>query len=717
MLPLKHLLLVVILAFQCVSYGNTKAPDSYQSDTAHVNQCLELSSNLLFIYPDSAQKYIDTILILSKKVNYEYGLNKGHNLQGIIYWITNNLDDALKQYKLALAYTNNLDSERDKAVILSNIALLFSHIYEIDSAKLYFNKTILFAEENNILDIQNKAVFDLGNLNLNQGNYIDAAHNLTKVKEQLEINHDSVLLMYVHSAFGILYTRLNKFEPALLNYKKAIELDQVIPGVDNISNNYINIGELYFSLQSNFDTALYFYQKAIETALPHFKNNIELSANINSGNTFLEMNELDSVNSYYQKAISDTLINSFPDRKAALLINIGVYHIKNKDYIEARHYLNTGLDMVNKLGILHYKVVALHKLSLLDSIEGNFKQSRQYYVDFKTVSDSLKKINAENEIAILEFEKFMEQEKLNNQDLVEENEIKSKMMWLSIATVLALLILLFMLYLNRTRVKHLHKLLSGKHEDLKILNEELTVTNETLVTQQEQLKELNISKDKFFSILSHDLKSPFNGLLGMLGLINDEWEQISDEEKRNMLQLLFSSSKKTYNLLEDILSWAKTQQGLIKSKPEIININTKIKETTDLLMAQIVAKDQQLTLDVPAKLEINSDELLFSHIIQNLVNNAIKFTPQNGSITVKSDTIDNQIHVCVIDDGIGIPKDKISKIFDMNSDFNRPGTAGEKSTGMGLLLTKEYAKIINAKLTVKSIEGKGSTFCLIVPIA
>lgn len=707
-------LFLFIITIQSISLGSNDNSETYDSDTAYINKCIEQCRRILFIYPDSAKKYTDTILSLSIKTNYEYGLFNSYNLKGILYWISNDLDKALEQYKLALKYANSAEDLRRRAVALSNIGLVYSNNYMIDSAIYYFEQTIQYSEENNVEDMHTKALFDLSNLYLNQDNYSETARYLFKVRDVLEISEDSLLLMYVYSTFGILYSKVNEFELSLYNYNKAIELDHYLGEVDNIANNYINIGELFFSLANNYDSAVYYYRKAISVALPHNKRYIELSASINQGNVFLKKMQLDSAKYYYQSALGDTLIQKYQHMEAAVTVNLGLYYYYKNDLNNSRLFTESGYDMVDKLGILRYKKNALELMTSLDSASGRFQEALQHYKSFHIISDSLQASKASNEIAILEFEKYLEQQKHSNQLLINENKLKGTLIWISLLAIFILLILIYFLFRNRVKIKRLLEQLSDRHIELQTLNEELTVTNEVLNQQQEQLKELNIAKDKFFSILGHDLKSPFNSLLGLISLINKDWKVISDEKKQQLLQSLYTSSEKTYHLLEDLLNWGKAQQGLIKYEPEIFQLYPRIQVITDLFEAQLKNKKQQLTINVSPEITINTDIRLFSQILQNFVDNAIKYTHKRGSITIEAETIKGKINLCVIDTGIGIPNEEISSLFNLDSDFNRPGTDNEKSSGMGLILSKEYAELMNAKLTVNSIEEKGSKFCLII---
>jgi signal transduction histidine kinase len=250
-----------------------------------------------------------------------------------------------------------------------------------------------------------------------------------------------------------------------------------------------------------------------------------------------------------------------------------------------------------------------------------------------------------------------------------------------------------------------------------MLNEELEIANKTLSAQQAELQALNLSKDQLFSVLGHDLKSPFNGIIGLLDLVNENWDVINDTEKKEMLALLFTSSERVSELLDNILNWGKTQVGLVNIQTRKVVLDSTLKGIVDLFEAQIDSKKLDVVVELSNEtISLDTDSMLFSRVVQNLINNAIKFTPKGGKIMVKVEQLNKETRLSVVDSGIGIPKEKISTLFDMNLSFRRPGTDGEKSTGMGLLLSKEYAKLMGASLTVNSVEGEGSSFVLTFPV-
>jgi len=710
-------LLTAILLIQSFCLGQSQNSESYQSDTAYINERIDICRKVLYLYPDSASDYLDTIFYRSKKIDYEYGLYRSHNLKGSLLWLEEEMDKALVEYKLALKYSNGDNFPARKANALGNIALVYTRKLEVDSAKKYLSKTIEYSEENNIPEMYRKRLFDLGILYLGQDNYIEASRNLLKVRNELETVEDLRLKVHVYNSFGILYTKLNNFDSALCYYNKAIEFENQLGAYDLRSSIYTNIGELYSRQNKGQDSAVYFFLKAVECASPNQYDFVKLNTNINLGNVFSDKIQLDSARKYYEDALNSPLINKFPISKTAALVNMGIYNLEVRNLAKAQFYLDSGYAMASELGILRYKKNALKALCFLDSLNGNFLLSLKHYKEYHSVSDALSASEANKEIAIFEFDKFVNQEKLNNLGLVKENEAISRRMILSVVIIVILLILLYALLINSKKRKRLLEQVSESHTNLQTLNEELEIANNLLSEQQAELKSLNLSKDQLFSVLGHDLKSPFNGIIGLLELINTNWDIINDIEKKEMLALLFTSSKRVSKLLDNILNWGKTQAGLINIDTKRVVLYPTIKEIVDLFDAQIENKKLHLEIELSSEiLSIDTDVMLFSRIVQNLINNAIKFTPKEGRISVKVEQLNQEIKLSVIDSGIGIPKEKVSTIFDMNLGFRRSGTDGEQSTGMGLLLSKEFAELIGASLTVSSVEGEGSAFVLTFPL-
>ncbi len=718
----KILLVLVSLLLEFAVVGQQSGTFGDGQDTARINRLIEKSSSLLYIKPDSSAMYNDTILDLSAKTNYALGLFKGNNLNGILAWLKADFDNAFRYYRKALLYSEQLTQKRNKALVLGNMGLAFRHAYMLDSAIVYLNKTIEYAHANQVPDIEAKAYLDLSNFYLAKDDYTLTVRNLVHAQNIYDSINNDKMLLFTHVTFGVLYMKVHHFEEALYHLRKAIDYDLARDDINHLSIIYANLGQLYFETVRNYDSAMYYYRRSVKDALPYQEESARMTADINIGNVFLDQELYDSAGYYYQRAFTNPELQNYPDRKAAVLVNLGLFYLYVEDTAKARVFLDEGLQIAEELDILQYKKNALKNLARLDSVAGNFERSLAYYKQYKIASDSLNSSDISHQMAVLDFERELAMQKTDNEILEEQNRLKSKqisqqrtLIWLSLTALVILLVLLYFLHINRQKRKKLHLQLEEKHRDLLIINEELKVTNETLQEQQEKLKEMNATKDKFFSILGHDLKSPFNTLLGMLSLLDQQWDLLDDHEKQIHMKSLYASSEKTYHLLEELLSWGKAQQGLIKFLPETFDLLNRISYIIDFFRAQIEQKGLQIDLQIPEELPLHTDPRLFSQIVQNLVNNAIKYSYPGDTITIFVKQTPDRLCLCVQDTGMGIPKDKLATIFRLDSDFNRPGTNNEKSSGMGLILIKEYAEIIGGKLTAASENEQGSTFCLCLP--
>ncbi|MBC8314675.1 MAG: PAS domain-containing sensor histidine kinase [Bacteroidales bacterium] len=231
----------------------------------------------------------------------------------------------------------------------------------------------------------------------------------------------------------------------------------------------------------------------------------------------------------------------------------------------------------------------------------------------------------------------------------------------------------------------------------------------------EELQELNAAKDKFFSIIAHDLKSPFSGLLGLSEVIADPTEELTIQEMRKYSGRLHSLLRNQFNLLQNLLEWSRLQRGGIEYKPERLNLRSEVSFVTDQLAVNILRKNQDLLNEVEPRIIIHADTDMLQSILQNIISNAIKFTNQNGKIVIRAKVIDKLVEVSVEDNGVGISSNRLSTIFNLEEVNSSTGTDGEKGTGLGLLLCKEFIEKHGGTIQVESEPGKGSIFRFTIP--
>ena len=229
--------------------------------------------------------------------------------------------------------------------------------------------------------------------------------------------------------------------------------------------------------------------------------------------------------------------------------------------------------------------------------------------------------------------------------------------------------------------------------------------------QNEQLQELNATKDKFFSIIAHDLRSPFTGFLGLTQTITEEASNISAQELTLLGSTMHKAADNLFRLLQNLLEWALMQSGSASIVLKDISLTNMITQNVEEIKVRSEQKGISINNIVTDHIRAYADEKMINSVLLNLLSNAVKFTNRNGAITVNVKEIaDQMIEISVRDTGVGMPKSMMEKLFKLGEKTGRKGTEGELSTGLGLLLCKEFIEKNNGRIWVDSEEGAGSTF-------
>lgn len=260
-------------------------------------------------------------------------------------------------------------------------------------------------------------------------------------------------------------------------------------------------------------------------------------------------------------------------------------------------------------------------------------------------------------------------------------------------------------------------LLSKHNQDLLLLNDQIKVKNEALAEAITKAEEAIKVKDKFFSILAHDLRGPFNGMKGFTQLVIDEYDSISDAEKKEYLGIVNDSLESTFKLLNDLLDWSRSQRGQISFQAELIPLMPLIQQLAQELKPNLKAKDLSLKFDLAPSTYVFADEKMLITCLRNLISNAIKFSYHGKDIMLAA-TLDpntGALLISVQDHGQGIAESRTASLFNVAEMKSTTGTNGETGTGLGLLLCKEFMNCHQGQIEVQSIEGQGSTFRLVFP--
>jgi len=349
-------------------------------------------------------------------------------------------------------------------------------------------------------------------------------------------------------------------------------------------------------------------------------------------------------------------------------------------------------------------------LSSLYETKQDYQRALEMHKLYSLVSDSLLNTATSDKVAELRViseidEKEKEVELLTKEKKIQSLEIEkyyTRNRIFLIVAIAAFCILLLLIF----RFIKIHR--------LKILLEE---KNKAISQKSKELEEVNAAKDKFFSIIAHDLKSPFTGLLGYSEILSEEFDSMEDEEKVKTVGYLKDLIERVYTLIENLLDWSRIQTDRIEITPVVINLSTEVPEILMLLKANAEQKQITIINQILDPTGVFADRYSFRSIMQNLVSNAVKFTNPQGTIIISAKEKIDFVEICINDNGIGIEPELLDKIFNIETRHSTKGTADEMGTGLGLLLSKELAEKNGGSITIQSTVGVGTTLSIYLPKA
>jgi len=262
-----------------------------------------------------------------------------------------------------------------------------------------------------------------------------------------------------------------------------------------------------------------------------------------------------------------------------------------------------------------------------------------------------------------------------------------------------------------------NKQLMEKSNHLNEINTLLEERQQEILEKSTKLQELNTSKDRLFSIIAHDLTSPFNSILGFTELLHTTYEEMDKEERQEMAASINESARRVYSLLDNLLNWARTQTNRIKYDPISLDLESLAKETLEVYKFRLDKKKISYEVRNKTKSKAFADTDMVQSILRNLLSNATKYTPEKGKISIIIEQDGNEVRTSIEDTGIGISKGIYNNLFNLDKSSSQEGTDGEKGSGIGLILTNEFIGLNGGTLSIRSKDGEGSTFSFTLPMS
>ncbi len=670
-------------------------------------------------------------------------------------------DKAAVYAQQGLEEASRVDNTYYKGTFLGILGYANYMLSNVDDAIGFTKRSIQYFKETDSLIPLSKAYATLGSIFHKTGNYDDALTYMNLALSIHEKQHNERGKALTNLNIGVVYQSKDQPDQAINYFIKALTYFDSLPHNRNYYLLLMNTGMLYKQIDE-YQKSLVYLLKSLPLVEASNNQRDMATCYMNLGITYKNLDSLDKARAFYGKA--DTISRGFTNQTiyGKIQNNLGVIELQKNNFQKAIKYFNQSLvvkkryndsmglavtynylaDAYNKTG---NKKLALELLGKAEAINKakEFKkpmvETYKNYVDvyqsmgdydnafrYQTKEYELKHeiFNSEkfNQIAELETKyqtskKEQEIQILNQQNDIKDLKLKKEQYTkVILAVVVIFLILISIVGYSRFVIKkRANRLLKKQKKQLDDYNEELNTANENLLTLNNNLEELNHTKDKFFSIISHDLKNPLGVLYATTDVLTRHFESFSKEKTKTYLENMNRSSRHLKNLLDNLLEWSQVQTGRLSIVKEPFDLHGVVANT--LLVASNSASTKEINLQsgVKSGTFVYADKDMIATVVRNMVSNAIKFTPRGGTIKINVTEEENRIVVHVSDSGVGIPPNKMAGLFKINTTYKQPGTENEQGTGLGLILCKEFVEKNEGTIRVNSILGKGSTFSFSIP--
>ncbi len=580
---------------------------------------------------------------------------------------------ALKNFNVALEIYNKIMDENRAANSKNFLAIVNLEMKRADISLELYNELLAYHLSKNQLYDYSIILMNCGTIFLDKKEYNKALECFFKVLDIENKNSDTKSIRSkefvgdVYCNMGETYFWKKQYDLSLKYQKMSLELFKDVKLVDGIANLQMDLGLTLVKLKD--------YSRAKEYLADALKNYQSIKFAPGIRNTKERIVQL-----YTETRQIDKALETLRDLEAL--------SVAGKDSIMISKCFNMYADVYSASGNfdLAYNYLKKHNelKTLLDS-----RENKQRLAELQTVFAIDEK---EFENKTLKKENELQKEKLNAQRII---------VTIVIIALILLTLLMVMLFRKENKLKKAALLLERKNEEINI--------------QNKKLEEIILIKDKFFSILAHNLKNPFWSILGQNSLLEQSYNEFTDDERKELIGRIGTLATNVYNLFEDLLSWAKTQQGAMEVAKQNLFLDDVINSAIKPYLTQAQNKQVNLEIHTDKQMCINADKFMMETVIGNLVDNAIKFSNSHGKVIIGAAFRNGSVEISIIDFGTGMEKEKVDKLFRIDENISSAGTMNEKGSGLGLIICKEFVEKHDGNIKVESEDGKGTTFTIVLP--
>lgn len=677
-----------------------------ESDTTTIKILLSLSNSYNKIQTDSSIAFAQRAYALAKSYGHYKGICNALSHIGTAYYSKSLFDSAKYYYTRSLTLAKEKKYTEDLSARYTNLGNLYLRIGEYKKALAYYDTVVQYAQKENNLEEIARARNNIATIYYEQGSYKAAQKYYLEGLKTLEQADKKTDIETTLLNLANVYFRLNNHDKAIEYANRALKMAQSSGSKWVIVSAYTTYA-MIFQKQGKHDSALHYQYLALEQA--HLLNNTYLVNLLESNiaELYLDINQIDSSELLYRRSIE--VSKSISDTEGELVARAGLGKVLIK-----KGNKNVGIDILEDvLAVFMANEMREEVLETSQWLANTYKDIGNYnkaykYLDIKDkYRDTLARNEALRAATSMEYDYELSKKEeriamLEKEAILKETRALSQRVLLA-GLVLGILLMAVIAYLTNRNLQQAKK-----------KNALITQQKEEIEYQAKKLEELNNFKDTTFSVLSHDLRSPINALTAAVNLLDEG--VITPEEFRSFREELNNKLEAVNLMLDNLLLWARSQMsGEHTLDIEKINIKRKVLKGFAVIKDSAKQKNIKLIEHLPDNLYASADSVQMEMVIRNIISNAVKFTPQNGTITVEAGQTKGKIEIKITDTGVGMSQAQANTLFDGNPNKSSTGTDGEKGTGIGLLLSYEFVKNNGGQLSVESTPGVGTTFILSLP--
>ncbi len=716
----------VVFAFFLItasfSHGQKNVSDSLktilshtQNDTVYVETLNKLSKIYRWQNPIMALDYAVKAEKIAKNCNYHNGLALAYHNIGALYANKGNNKLALEYYKKCFKLYQLYNNKLGLANVQGNMGLIYRRQKNYTKALELHNKSLIIKKQlNDTIGI----AYSYGNIGLvfsEQGKYDKALihfYNSLRLKETL---NDKYGMANSYGNIGVIYFEIESYDQAQVNLERSLMLFKKIGNKTGIAESLLYLGEIY-RIQNLNSKAIDALNQSLE--INKEKENIEGIAD-----AYLKIGKIKaSVGNYYQ-AYSNYInslnyYNKIPNPQGIVnsKLLLAKYYLHFNDFDNAKVHLKKALIIAQKQSFLKQEYEISKLLAGIYLKQENYYRASKILFNATILLDSLSIKSMAKEVTQIQmqydFDKKMQQKEIEAMRIEANNRLhiqKTKMVRNIIAAFFVIaLIVSILIYKSSINIKKQNETLEKQKN---LINKQLVELQE----QKNSLEKANHTKDKFLSIIGHDLRNPFNAINSFVALVTEQPHKLNDDMLMKYLFLIKDAGANAMNLLDNLLEWAKTQSGEIVAQKEEVLLNYILRGNVLLIKEMARQKNIEIIEELKGNPSVYIDKNMINTVIRNLLSNALKFTNTKGKIWIKTIIKNNEIKVVVQDTGVGISDDMLSTLFEpgvIKKDVN-----GMASSGLGLILCKEFLHQHKQELRVDSKIDYGTAFWFYLPLA